>query len=226
MNSSTNKTRDNLAPTASPSELLDALKELANLRDEPESFERFVRRWPGFIRVLDSDSDMSYRLSEAVTGIQNLPNRFLHMWQRREDLRQVWRGHSEKLAAILLPGIPPEELSAEERDEYVSKDERDTAGEWQWPPQIKVDWHRSQFVYVPRTEFQRAVYALFRKSALAKVCGNPDCVAPYFIARRAAQRYCSDGCAEVFQRAHKLQWWKDHGSEWRRKRSRRKRGKR
>jgi hypothetical protein len=147
------------------------------------------------------------------------------MWQQREDLRQVWRGHSQKLQALLLPGVPPEELPAEEYKEYVSRDESDTAGEWPWPPQIKVDWQRGQFVYIPRTQFQRAVYELFRQSALAKVCANPDCTAPYFIARKTAQRYCQDACAQVFQRAWKLRWWKEHGSKWRHKRSRGKRGK-
>jgi hypothetical protein len=223
MNSSPNEARNNLA-SPSASELLIGLQELANLLDEPASFERFARRRPGFIHV--RADDLPYSLSVPVTGLPNLPSRYLHMWQRREDLRQVWRGHSEKLAAILLPGVPPEELSIEERNEHVSRDESDTAGEWQWAPQIKVDWQRSQFVYEPRTEFQRAVYALFRKSALAKVCANPDCVAPYFIAGRAVQRYCSDACAQVFQRAYKLRWWKERGSEWRRKKSRGKGGKR
>ena len=223
MNSSKNKANNNLA-SASASELLRALQDLANLRDEPGSFDWFVSRWPRFIFV--PDNDLPYSIGEQVlTKIPNFPRRFLGVWQRREDLRQVWRGHSGKLAAILLPSLPPDELSAQERSAYLSKDESDTAGEWQWPPQIKVDWQRSQFVYEPRTEFQTAVYALFRQSALAKVCANPDCVAPYFIAGRATQRYCSDGCAQVFQREWKRRWWKERGNKWRRKKLRGKRGK-
>jgi hypothetical protein len=223
MNSSNKKTDDNLAPEADTSKLLSALKELANLRDDPASFERFARLYPRFVHV--PDSDLPYRFAEPLTRIPDLPNRFLLMWQRREDLRKVWRGNSDKLTALLLPGTYPEELSAEEKTQYVSKNESDTAGEWAWPPQIKVDWQRSQFIYVPRTDFQRAVYALFRQSALAKVCANPDCVTPYFIAGRTAQRYCSDSCAKVFQREWKRRWWKEQGSKWRQKKSRRKRGK-
>jgi len=143
------------------------------------------------------------------------------VWQLREDIRQVWQGHSDKLKALLSPGVPPEELPEKERQAYVSKDESDTAGEWAWPPQITVDWQRSEFVYLPRTEFQRAVYALFRQSSLAKLCANPDCLTRYFIAGKAAQRYCSDACAKVFQREWKRRWWKKQGS----KRSTRKRGK-
>jgi hypothetical protein len=217
MNSSASKTHDNLAG-ASASELLLALRELANLLDEPASFERFARRHPAFIHV--PTDDLPYSLSVPMTGIPSLPNRFLNMWQTREDLRQVWRGHSDKLAAILLPAVPPPELSAEELNRYVSKNQSDTAGDWQWPPQIKVDWQRSQFVYVPRTEFQKAVFALFRQSARAKVCANPDCVAPYFIAGKASQRYCSDACAQVFQREWKRRWWKERGKKWRRKKLR------
>ena len=222
MNSGEEKTRDNLAPKIDASELLLALRELANLPDDPSSFKWFADRRPGFIHV--PETDLPYKLVE--TGVPNLPNRFIHMWQRRQDLREVWRGNSGKLKAFLSPGVPPEELPSEELIEYVSKDENDTAGEWAWPPQVEPDWQRSQFVYFPRTEFQRAVYDLFRQSALAKVCANPDCPAPYFVAHKTAQRYCMTECAQVFQREWKRRWWKERGKQWRRNRSRGKRGKR
>ena len=218
MNFSTNKTGDNLAPKMDASDLLLALRELANLPDNPNSFKWFARSRPGFIYV--PETDLPYRLAVPVTGIPNLPNRFLHMWQRRQDLREVWRGNSAKLKAFLSPGVPPEELSPEELNAYVSKDESDTAGEWAWPPQVELDWQRSQFVYLPRTQFQRAVYELFRQSAFAKVCANPDCPAPYFVAHKTAQRYCMNECAQVFQREWKRRWWKERGKQWRRKRSR------
>ena len=216
------KMPDNLAPTFEPSKI-EALKDLANLRDEAAAFGWFARRWPGFVYV--PDTDLPYALSVPLTGIPDLPNRFLRMWQLREDIRRVWKGDSDKLKALLSPGVPPEELTVEERHALLTKDDSSTAGEWAWPPQLKVDWLRSQFVYVPRTEFQKAVYELFRKSSLVKVCGNPDCVTPFFIGRRAAQRYCSDLCAQVFQREWKRRWWKERGTKWRHKKSRRKRGK-
>lgn len=223
MNSSTEKTGSNLALKMDASRMLSALQELANLRDDPAAFERFARSRPGFIYV--PESDLPYRLAEPVTGIPNLPNRFIHMWQRRQDLREVWRGNTGKLKAFLSPGVPPEELPREELIAYVSKDESETAGEWAWPPQVELDWLRSQFVYTPTTEFQRAVYELFRRSAFAKVCANPDCPAPYFVAHKTAQRYCMYECAQVFQREWKRRWWKERGKQWRQKRTRGKRRK-
>ena len=195
--------------------LLETLKELANLRDDPAAFERFVRYWPGLIDVGDHcehDSYAGYSFGEPKTRMpRNLPKRFLGVWQWREALREVWRGNSEKLTYLLLPSL----------DEVIA----DPDPEWPWPPQLKVDWHRGEFVYIPRSKLQEAIYALFRRSALVKVCANQDCAAPYFIAGKTAQRYCSDGCAQVFQREWKRRWWKEKGTKWRRKKSRRKRGK-
>lgn len=49
-------------------------------------------------------------------------------------------------------------------------------------------------------------------------CPNPDCPAPYFIAMRRSQRYCSEACALPAQREFKRAWWAEHGSEWRKQR--------
>lgn len=64
-----------------------------------------------------------------------------------------------------------------------------------------------------------------------KYCPNPTCVAPYFIAKRRSQKYCSYVCAAPAQKEFKRQWWAEHGDAWRKarkasaKKSRRKRGK-
>lgn len=218
MYSSNQQAGDNLARTPSPSNLLDALKDLANLQDDAPSFERFARRWPAFSRVLDfdpapADNYGGYSYGEPVTRMPSkVPTRFCLIWQNREALREIWRGNSEKLTVVLFGSV---------YDVIADPDP-----EWPWPPQLKVDWQRGEFVYIPRSEFDQAVYELFRSSALAKRCANPDCPAPYFIAGRTTQQYCSEKCSGVLQKAHKLRWWKEHGDEWRRKRSRGKRGKR
>jgi hypothetical protein len=195
---------------------IDALIELANLRDEPAAFERFARRWPVFACVED---DPLYQLVGFHYGEQptrmppSLPKRFFRAWQRREALRRIWVGDSDKLNEVLLPT----------EAEMMMDDE-----EWAsaWNPQLKLNWQRGEFVYIPRNEFQVALYELFRRSSFVKLCANSNCPAPYFIADKTTQRYCSESCAEVFQRAYKLRWWNEHGSERRRKKSRGKRGKR
>jgi hypothetical protein len=215
MKSSTKQTGDNLAGTPSPSDLLNALKALANLRDDSASFEWFARLWPVFA-ALDGD-DLPDNYHGFVYGAPHnrmppsLPKRFFLMWQQREALREIWRGDSDKVTQVLLPSL--DEIYADPDPEGL------------WPPQLRVDWQRGEFVYVPRSRFQEAVCKLLRSSALAKVCANTDCPAPYFIAGRTTQQYCSEKCSGVLQRAHKLRWWKEHGKEWRSsKRSRGKRG--
>jgi len=203
---------------------IDALVELANLRDDPAAFERFARRWPVFAVALDDDpSDNSAYYPTKCRGFAygdqptrmppNLPKRFLLTWQEREALRRIWRGDSDKLTEVLLP--TPEEMAMDD-SEWASP----------WNPQLKLDWQRGEFIYVPRSEFQEALYELFRRSAFVKLCANSNCPAPYFIAHKTTQRYCSESCAEVLQRAYKLQWWRENGSERRRTGSRGKRGKR
>jgi len=49
-------------------------------------------------------------------------------------------------------------------------------------------------------------------------CANPDCHTPFFIADRVTQKFCLPSCAASADRKRKRQWWKKHGSEWRRKR--------
>lgn len=41
------------------------------------------------------------------------------------------------------------------------------------------------------------------------VCGNPECPAPYFFAKRSTQRYCERGeCTRYAVRKKALKWWK------------------
>lgn len=239
MNSSTDRPSETLAvPRQNKKPNIDALVELANLRDEPAAFARFALRWPVFARVrleddtpADSDAELTgqeyfdkygyyrttfggYAFGEPMTRMPpSIPKRFFLMWQMREALRRIWVGDSDKLTEVLLP---TEAEMMMDNSEWASA----------WNPQLKLDWQRGEFVYIPRNEFQEALYELWRRSSFVKRCVNSNCPAPYFIADKTTQRYCSESCAEVFQRAYKLRWWKEHGSEQRRKRSRGKRGKR
>jgi hypothetical protein len=77
---------------------------------------------------------------------------------------------------------------------------------------VEFNWKRGEIVYEPQNDFERALYALFRNSGLAKVCENPECPAPYFIAQRKSQCYCGEDCALVYQREWKRDWWKKKGS--------------
>ena len=45
-------------------------------------------------------------------------------------------------------------------------------------------------------------------------CGNPDCPAPYFLAKRSTQRYCERGdCTQYAVRQKALKWWTENRSK-------------
>ena len=81
---------------------------------------------------------------------------------------------------------------------------------------LRVDWARGSLVPQFETQFQRACYVLLKNSARAKFCPNPECPAPYFIARRATQKYCCLDCLKPFQKKWRLDWWNRAGSKRRR----------
>src|SRR5262245_59579539 len=109
MKSSTDRSIENLAPKAGPSNFLRALKDLANAQDDAASFERFVHGWPVFSHVGDDDPADNYRgfsYGEPWTKMPpSIPKRFFLIWQMREALREIWRGNSDKLTEVLLPSL-------------------------------------------------------------------------------------------------------------------------
>lgn len=97
--------------------------------------------------------------------------------------------------------------------------ERDMTGEHL---RVVADWRLGGFRYTPENQFERACYLLLQNSSRATICANPDCPAPYFIGRRATQRYCSPDCLKPFQMAWTLAWWNSEGKQ--RRERKRKRG--
>jgi hypothetical protein len=85
---------------------------------------------------------------------------------------------------------------------------------------MAVDWRRQGFVYQPKTLLQRLLYHLLQNADKTKVCGNIECKHPFFIGKRANERYCSDPCFENAQRLASADWWKERGKAWRASRRR------
>jgi hypothetical protein len=70
----------------------------------------------------------------------------------------------------------------------------------------------------PPTPFEHAINYLVKIGDKARRCGNPECDAPYFIAKRKNQKYCTEKCAGHGQRELKRSWWAEHGEKWRKER--------
>lgn len=84
--------------------------------------------------------------------------------------------------------------------------------------------------YMP-SPFEQVLAHFLKAADRARHCNNPDCLTPYFFAKRRSQKYCSDACALPAQREFKRRWWAEHGEARRKARkasvtkSQRKRGK-
>lgn len=183
--------------------LLKALAELANARDK-EAIKRFVGRYPDFIGkqvyrgVPVLRDEKAAVVAGAVCG--------LAVWH----LQRAWSGGADANDAfdwlLFYPttrfvesvdrgrgNIPEEEVSLEERKEF--------------PFPVRVDVARRQIIYKPETPLQTACYWLLQHADKGKVCANADCPAPYFIARKTIQRYCSPDCLKLAQRQWSLDWY-------------------
>lgn len=84
--------------------------------------------------------------------------------------------------------------------------------------QLTVDmlWGCGDFYLVPRNDFQRAFYLLFRQSWRARVC--PRCKM-FFVARRPKQAFCGTVCSAGSRLASKRKWWRSIGRKNRKRKA-------
>jgi hypothetical protein len=188
---------------------LRVLEEFANLRDE--NVKKFRSAHPDFFlaeNLIEEGWVNGFLLRLGGAGASLIKAGAFHLAKQLSDelpdvalrmrgiVRLIWRGApfaNEYLKALL------------------------------YGTRVEFDWKRGEIVYAPQNDFERALYALFRNSGLAKVCENPECPAPYFIAQRKSQCYCGEDCAVVYQREWKREWWKKKGSSRRRQQRAKKR---
>jgi hypothetical protein len=60
------------------------------------------------------------------------------------------------------------------------------------------------------TPFEQAFYHLHRIAKRMRHCRNSECPAPYFLAKKKGQKYCSSKCSAPMQRQQKLKWWREN----------------
>jgi hypothetical protein len=64
--------------------------------------------------------------------------------------------------------------------------------------------------------FGQVLLRAFEVADRMRFCPTPNCPAPYFMAQRRSQKYCSDACSLPAQRECKRTWWREHGAHVRR----------
>jgi hypothetical protein len=74
-----------------------------------------------------------------------------------------------------------------------------------WP-----EWRSGDFTYYTGSEFELALYSLFRESWRAKVCAR---CSTYFVAQKPPQLYCSVECSNATHQKSALKWWRETGAK-------------
>jgi hypothetical protein len=74
-----------------------------------------------------------------------------------------------------------------------------------WP-----NWITGIVEFVSHTDFQGAVWSLFRESWRARVCLS---CSTYFFAEKAPQLYCSVACSNSAHQSSALKWWREKGTQ-------------
>ncbi len=187
------------------------LVELANMQQADHVLRKFSSLLPP---SLQSANDFSPVFSKNP---DELPAVNLRAYQ--ELVQAVWEAPTNaerryfawKLRSRLYRAVEAEAREAIPQTIQRAGDEWRRVGEW------KLEYSR-MLRSLPETSFEAVVNRLDDLGERTKRCGNPDCPAPFFIAVRKSQRYCTESCAGVFQRQAKQAWWQHHGRDWRKQR--------
>jgi hypothetical protein len=172
------------------------LEDFANTSADPESIQRFTRAY-GVLNQDDREQHYIQGTSDFISG-----DRFVircDEWLKAQRIfRANWesgRNGGEELAKRLSVAIAPGVSAGP-----VVK--------------AKVKWSRRgfQLELQPDDLWRALLLAFIGFSDRMRKCQNPTCVAPYFLATRQDQRYCSEKCARLVANR---KWWDKHGQQWR-----------
>lgn len=193
----------------------------ANWRSGPEDIVEFTRRYG----PLDWDGEL---VSENSVTRAKFVFADFEWRERQKTIRELWNSaeehHNFVWATLSFSGQFP---VAEDRDRLSRKyspptytEEEDEmiyqGAETTWEPTRK-----GPIAYIDaNTTWQYLCLLMtFEKRQNLRKCENPDCAAPYFIARRKDQMFCGEDCAHLIAARR---WWARSGNQWRRARAGRK----
>jgi hypothetical protein len=179
------------------------LIELVNLANDTDAANRFERRFERFLPWNCHDSNITtikeIEFVRDPSSTVRIDMRFLQLFKLRDALRSIWVTNDMKTKEW--------QIFLFQADSTMTASYLAISG----PP--------------PPSPFQQSVLYLFKWATKTRGCSNRDCPSPYFFSQRSNQKYCSQDCALPIQRDYKRNWWRRHGSAWRKRRKNRSRRK-
>jgi hypothetical protein len=95
----------------------------------------------------------------------------------------------------------------------ITKEKDLELGEYKLQGDISLipNWRTGQIEFAPSNFLGQLVTAVLENWRDFRVCGNPECAAKFFYAKRRNQRYCERGdCSKYAQQQHALKWWREN----------------
>lgn len=151
-------------------------------------------------------------------------------------LRQVWRlptvasrkvflggelGYYLRGPAMFETATKAHRAEMEERNR-AEKEGATAAHAWsvgfqRWSEVLNKEAHdpKKMWAVSDADAFAEVLHRAISVAARMRLCANPACPAPYFIARKHSQRYCGDACAVPAQREWKQNWWRQNRNNYR-----------
>jgi hypothetical protein len=164
------------------------VEEFVNSDNDPQSILRFTKRFGPLQRLQRGQKEFSLSLQD---------------WRKHQEwLRGQWRRTAEDRSVRLKVAgkFPPQSWGFESGEHLL--------------------FGSSGRVLVVTSSLWRLIQFAWCSVPIdhVRICANPECKAPYFVAKDLRQRFCSEICAQWGQREWKRQWWAAKGAEWRKSR--------
>ncbi len=128
------------------------------------------------------------------------------IWGLATKLRRAWQAPNSRAREWFLFKLRQDYQHAVKFGDYLK-----SCQTMQDAPKTRTEFIQRAYMEVESvpavTPFEAAVYHLQCLGDRARICPNPECPAPYFIATKKGQKYCSPECAAPSQRESKRKWW-------------------
>lgn len=196
-------------------------QKFANWRSETDGIVEFTRQYG----LLDWEGEFA-----DLRQVAGLKFHFLaDIWRERQaEYRKLWetaRTEGPQGTTWLTLPVAGDFPVAREADRYArpaNSSGKETQGGLIWRTPLTV-WESTPEGPIAKVEAHTTWQYLclllaFEKPDRLRKCENPDCAAPYFIARRKDRLFCSEDCAHLIAARR---WWTKHGNEWRQTRKKR-----
>jgi len=188
--------------TLNPQRLERFLVELVNVRiADSDAISRFAERFAEGFGLYEQRLAINTRIEGEKRSPRRAAVEALIIPYFYDVFRAAWVEPDAKTREFAFAMLRTEWMQMRYPDRGLSL--RDEGGVKRLPPPGE------------ETPIELAFHYLLKHHSRTRCCPNPDCPAPYFFAERHTQRYCTEQCAQIGERATKRKWWAEHGTAWR-----------